>query len=138
MNKLFSIDTLSSYNCEKVFKLLIVGVTVLGVSFLMPQGAEAQSSSTSSPSGGNILNYPSGTRIYPNGVIDPPRRRAIYPATTVKNGDGSTTYYYRNGTRMTTDSNTVSPGGTFLKSGSPNGGLRPTPGRSNRGVNNNR
>ncbi|WP_414583999.1 hypothetical protein [Scytonema sp. PCC 10023] len=134
MNKLFSIDKLSSYHRAKVFKLLIVAVTALGISFLSPQEAEAQSNSTSSPGVGNIPNYPIGTRIYPNGVINKPNGSAIYPATTINNGNGTTTYYYRDGTRINTNSSTVSPGGTFLTPGSSNGGLPPTPQNPNTGI----
>jgi hypothetical protein len=133
MNQMFSINKLFLSHRPKVFKLLMIGVTALGVSFLTPQSAKAQqNNSTSSPSTGNIPTYPKGTRIYPNGVINPPRGRAVYPATTINNGNGTTTYYYQDGTRITTDSNTVSPGGTFLTPGSLNGGVRRTQESSNR------
>lgn len=66
---------------------------------------------------GNSLNYPSGTRIYNNGSINTPNGRVIYPSVTIKNGNGSNTYYYSNGTRVTTDKNTVNPSGTFLIQG---------------------
>ncbi len=71
---------------------------------------------------GNSLDYPSGTRIYNNGSINTPNGRVIYPSVTIKNGNGSNTYYYSNGTRITTDKNTVNPSGTFLIQGI-NGGL---------------
>lgn len=134
MDKGFSIDNLSSYHRIKVFKLLIVAVTAWGISFLSPQEAQAQNNSTSSPGVGNIPNYPIGTRIYPNGVINKPNGSAIYPATTINNGNGTTTYYYQDGTRINTNTNTVSPGGTFLTPGSSNGGLNPTPQRPNGGL----
>ncbi|WP_169222273.1 hypothetical protein [Brasilonema sp. UFV-L1] len=118
---------------EKVFKLLIVAITALGASFLSPQEAEAQSRSTSTPGLGNTPNYPYGTRInQQNGVINIPNGSKIYPATTINNGDGSTTYYYRNGTRIQTNSNIVSPNGALLRPGSFNGGLNPTPKNPNR------
>ena len=137
----------SVYHCAKVFKLLIVAVTVLGINFLTSQRSEAQSDSTSSLGVGNVPNYPIGTRIYPNGVINKPNGSAISPATTINNGNGTTTYYYLDGTRINTNSNTVSPAGTFLTPGSSNGGLNPaqepangglllTPGNSNGGLNN--
>lgn len=71
---------------------------------------------------GNLLNYPSGTRIYNNGSLNIPDGTTIYPSVTINNGDGSSTYYYSNGTRITTDKNTVSPGGNFIIP-SVNGGL---------------
>lgn len=125
----------STYHRAKVFKLLIVGITALGMSFLSPQEASAQTNSTSSPPGvGNIPNYPVGTRIYPNGVINTPNGSTIAPATTINNGNGTTTYYYQDGTRINTNSNTVSPGGSFLTPGSSNGGLPPTPQNPNGGI----
>lgn len=136
----------STYHRPKVFKLLIVGVTALGISFLTPQEALAQTDSTSSPGVGNVLNYPNGTRINQNGVINTPDGSTISPATTINNGNGTTTYYYSNGTRVTTNNNTQSPNGSVLTPGingglrptpeRPNGGLLPTPGSSNRGLNN--
>ncbi|MGH8000941.1 MAG: hypothetical protein ACREPR_16320 [Brasilonema sp.] len=117
----------------KVFKLLIVAITALGASFLSLQEAEAQSRSTSTPGRGNIPNYPYGTRInQQNGVIYTPNGSKIYPATTIKNGDGSTTYYYQNGTRIQTNSNTVSPNGSLLTPRGFNGGLNPIPEKPNR------
>jgi hypothetical protein len=72
---------------------------------------------------GNLLNYPSGTRIYNNGSINLGNQKMIYPSVTINHGNGSSTYYYPNGTRITTDkNNTVSPSGTFLIQGI-NGGL---------------
>ncbi|BAY42962.1 hypothetical protein SAMD00079811_05400 [Scytonema sp. HK-05] len=125
----------SIYYRAKVFKLLIVAMTALGISFLSPQQASAQTNSTSSPPGvGNIPNYPVGTRIYPNGVINTPNGSTIAPATTINNGNGTTTYYYQDGTRINTNSNTVSPGGSFLTPGSSNGGFPPTPQNPNRGI----
>jgi hypothetical protein len=71
---------------------------------------------------GNLLNYPSGTRIYSNGSINIPNQKIIYPSVTINNGDGSSTYYYSNGTRITTPKNAVSPSGAFITP-SINGGL---------------
>lgn len=123
----------STYHRAKVFKLLIVAMTALGISFLSAQEAEAQSDSTSSPGVGNVLNYPNGTRINQNGVINTPDGSTISPATTINNGNGTTTYYYPNGTRVNTNSNTVNPNGAVLTPGI-NGGLNPRPERPNPGV----
>ena len=124
----------STYHRPKVFKLLILALTTLGVSFLTPQGAEAQSNSTSSPGVGNILNYPYGTRVHQNGVINTPDGSTISPATTINNGNGSTTYYYQNGTRVNINTNTVTPNGAVLAPGSLNGGLNRLPENPNRGL----
>jgi hypothetical protein len=71
---------------------------------------------------GNLLNYPSGTRIYNNGSLNVHNGTIIYPSVTINHSDGSSTYYYSNGTRITTDKNTVSPSGSFIIQ-SVNGGL---------------
>ena len=72
---------------------------------------------------GNLLNYPSGTRIYSNGSLNIPNQKIISPSVTINNGDGSSTYYYSNGTRITTEKkNTISPSGAFIIP-SINGGL---------------
>lgn len=85
--------------------------------------AQNPASSNASQGTGNLLNYPSGTRIYSNGSINIRNQKIIYPSVTINNGDGSSTYYYPNGTRITTDKkNTISPSGTFIIQGV-NGGL---------------
>ncbi len=84
--------------------------------------AQNPASSNADQGTGNLLNYRSGTRIYNNGSINIPNEKIIYPSVTINHGDGSSTYYYSNGTRITTDKNTVSPSGTFLIQGI-NGGL---------------
>ncbi len=78
--------------------------------------------SNASQGTGNLLNYPSGTRIYNNGSLNLNNGKIIYPSVTINHGDGSSTYYYSNGTRITTKKNTVSPSGTFIIQGI-NGGL---------------
>ncbi|MBD2773891.1 hypothetical protein [Iningainema tapete] len=106
---------------------LIAGVAALGISYFTPQIVWAQNNTNSSPRGvGSVTNYPSGTRIYQNGRISTPQGD-VYPTNTINNGNGVTTYYYQDGTRITTKSNTVSPSGTFLQPGV-NGGLKlPSP-----------
>lgn len=85
--------------------------------------AQNSTSSNASQGTGNLLNYPSGTRIYSNGSISIPNQKVIYPSVTINNGDGSSSYYYPNGTRITTEKkNTISPSGTFIIQGV-NGGL---------------
>ncbi|MBW4580032.1 MAG: hypothetical protein KME42_10730 [Tildeniella nuda ZEHNDER 1965/U140] len=94
---------------------------------------------------GNLLNYPSGTRIYQGGAIVTPTGTVVNPSVTVPGTNGSNTYYYPDGSRVTTGSKIVNPSGTFLTPNSPNGGLRnpvvrpvqplPPPGSLNRGLN---
>lgn len=128
-----SVTRYSTYHRPKVFKLLILALTTLGVSFLTPSAAKAQSNSTSSPGVGNIPYYPYGTRVYQNGVINTPDGSTISPATTINNGDGSTTYYYQNGTRVNIPTDRVRPNGAVLTPGSLNGGLNRVPENPNRG-----
>ncbi|MBW4488800.1 MAG: hypothetical protein KME12_13520 [Trichocoleus desertorum ATA4-8-CV12] len=76
----------------------------------------------------NQLNYPNSSRIYSNGAIRSTRGQVASPAATIKHGDGSTSFYYRDGTRITVDKTTISPVGTPLRSGEINQGI-------NQGVN---
>nr|WP_290225504.1 hypothetical protein [Trichocoleus desertorum] len=71
----------------------------------------------------NQLNYPNSSRIYSNGAIRSTRGQVASPAATVKHGDGSTSFYYRDGTRITVDKKTISPVGTPLRSGEINQGM---------------
>ena len=72
---------------------------------------------------GNLLNYPYGSRLYGNGTISSPRSGLISPSVAVPRGNGSTTYYYPDGTYITIDKNTINPTGTTLYPGM-NGGIR--------------
>lgn len=65
-------------------------------------------------SGGNV-SYPQGSRIYTNGIISNPRGQRTLPSASIKHGDGSTSYYYRDGSHITIDGNTVPPTGTLLR-----------------------
>jgi hypothetical protein len=72
---------------------------------------------------GNWLNYPYGTRVYSDGAVQTPRGDRLTPAAVIPHGDGSTTYYYSNGTHLTVNENTINPLGTPLRTGTVNGGL---------------
>ncbi len=90
-------------------------------------GAQTAPSSTSAsqPSRGvgNQINYPPGTQIYPNGTIQTPTGTVIYPSVAVPGEDGSTTYYYRDGTRINAGRGAFSSSGTYLIPGTINGGV---------------
>lgn len=103
------------------YGILIVLWGLLGMGATNAQ--EANNALPPSGGTGNSLNYPVGTRIYQGGIIVPPRGRAQFPNNTIRHGDGSTTFYYPNGTRVTTRKDTIAPSGTFLSPGV-NGGLR--------------
>jgi hypothetical protein len=47
--------------------------------------------------------YPYGSRIDETGRISTPRGQVVYPGVRINNGDGSTTYYYNDGTSITID-----------------------------------
>ncbi|MUG96341.1 hypothetical protein F7734_29970 [Scytonema sp. UIC 10036] len=113
---------------NKAFQqLLITGVAVL-VS-LTPQLAWAQSDPNSygSQGTGNFLSYPAGTRLAPNGRITTPTNGTLYPSNIIDNGNGTKTFYYRNGTRVILRKDKMKPGGVYLSPNSTNGGLRTTP-----------
>lgn len=67
----------------------------------------------SSPS--STTSYPYGSRVDASGTISTPQGQLTQPAVTINNGDGSTTYYYRNGGSVTVDRNKVPPTGTPLR-----------------------
>ncbi len=71
----------------------------------------------------NLPNYPNSSRIYTNGAIRSPRGQVASPAATIRHSDGSTSFYYRDGTRITVDRTTISPVGTPLRSGAINQGM---------------
>lgn len=65
-------------------------------------------------SGGNV-SHPKGSRLNTNGIISTPRGQRTIPSARIKHGDGSTSYYYRDGSHITIDGNTVPPTGTLLR-----------------------
>ena len=68
-------------------------------------------------------NYPNSARIYSNGAIRSPRGQVASPAATVKHGDGSTSFYYPDGTRIRVEKKTINPIGTPIRSGAINQGM---------------
>src|SRR6476469_7465151 len=68
-------------------------------------------------------NYPNSARIYSNGAIRSPQGQVASPAATVKHGDGSTSFYYPDGTRIRVEEKTIRPVGTPIRSGVINQGI---------------
>jgi hypothetical protein len=64
---------------------------------------------------GSTSSYPYSSRISGSGAITTPRGQVIYPNVGVTNGDGSTTYYYPNGTSITVDKTRLPATGGFLR-----------------------
>lgn len=117
-------------------RILISGIGVLGVSSLMAFPAYSQtapinrdntslSDTTSNrplirvtpgiPNPDGTTIYPSGSRLNQSGRISTPRGQSIYPNVRIRNGDGSTTYYYQNGTRIRVDETKLPPTGRPLR-----------------------
>lgn len=63
---------------------------------------------------GNVT-YPQGSRINADGIISSPRGERTIPSVSVKHGNGSTSYYYRNGSRITIKPTTIPPTGTLIR-----------------------
>lgn len=59
--------------------------------------------------------YPYSSRINGSGAITTPRGQVIYPNVGITNGDGTTTYYYSNGTSITVDKTKLPATGGFLR-----------------------
>ncbi|MGA7934040.1 MAG: hypothetical protein WCA35_10880 [Kovacikia sp.] len=109
-------------------RLILGGFVVLLMQVVSIAKVNAQSSPTAPtpqlPRGtGNYINYPPGTQIYQNGAIQTPGGSVIYPNVAVPKGDGSTTYYYQDGTRINTQRGGFATGGTYLTPGTVNGGV---------------
>lgn len=117
-------------------KSLIRGLGVLGVSSLIAFPAYSQTAPINSnntslsdttsnrplirvtpgiPNLEGTATYPSGSSINRSGRISTPRGQSLYPNVRIRNGDGSTTYYYQNGTRIRVDETKLPPTGSPLR-----------------------
>jgi len=103
--------------------LALLFLEVSGTATRAQAAPNPPSASQSSRGVGNQINYPPGTQIYPNGAIQTPNGTVIYPSVTVPEGDGSTTYYYRDGTRINAGRGAFNSSGTYLIPGTVNGGV---------------
>ena len=63
---------------------------------------------------GNVT-YPQGSRINADGIISTLRGERTVPSASIKHGDGSTSYYYRNGSHITIQPTTIPPTGTLIR-----------------------
>lgn len=63
----------------------------------------------------STTSYPYSSRISGSGAITTPRGQVIYPNVGITNGDGTTTYYYSNGTSITVDKTKLPATGGFLR-----------------------
>jgi hypothetical protein len=59
--------------------------------------------------------YPYGSKVFENGRISTSNNDSVYPSSTIRHGDGTTSYYYRDGSRITVNSTKISPSGTPIR-----------------------
>lgn len=59
--------------------------------------------------------YPYGSRVQQNGTIATPQGKITPPNVTINRGDGSTSYYYPDGSRIDVNNNTIPPTGNPIK-----------------------
>lgn len=105
-------------------------IGVLGISFLIALPAFSQPNPATSPLrvntsrnriirnptlNGSNNTYPQGSRINSNGIISTPRGKKTIPSVRIKHGDGSTSYYYRDGSRIIIDDTSIPPTGKPIR-----------------------
>lgn len=64
---------------------------------------------------GGSVSYPRGSRINPDGIISTLKGERTIPTNSAKRGDGSTSYYYRDGSHINIKRNTIPPTGTPIR-----------------------
>ena len=64
--------------------------------------------------GGN-RDYPDGSKVFDNTRISTSSGSLLYPSLTIHHSDGTTSYYYRDGLRITVDPTKISPCGTPIR-----------------------
>jgi hypothetical protein len=82
--------------------------------FIITNASTVNAQTTSVQGTGSYLNYPMGTRIYNNGALSIPNGPILYPSVTGTNNDGSSTYYYANGTRIHVNPKSMGATGTMI------------------------
>ena len=113
-----------------VKRILTSFVGVLGISSLIAIPAFSQSNPANPSSRVNTSRigttrketlirgtdtYPYGSRINRDGTISVPTGERTIPSVSVKRGDGSTSYYYPDGSRITVERSTIHPTGTLIR-----------------------
>lgn len=107
----------------KYRRIVLLLAAISSLSAVNVSAQTTNSSGQQQNGSGNWLNYPYGTRVYRNGTISSPTSRPVTPSVAIPRGNGSTTYYYPDGTQITIEQNRISPNGTSLSPGI-NGGIR--------------
>lgn len=64
---------------------------------------------------GDRTAYPYGSRIGTNGVISTPEGGMVLPRVGIDRGNGSTTYYYPDGSQVDVNNNSIPPTGKLLR-----------------------
>lgn len=119
---------------NRVKKILISFAIGLGISSLIAIPAFSQTNPTNPANRANRVNtsrsstirirnenirgtvtYPYGSRINSNGIISTPRGERTIPSVSIKRGNGSTSYYYRDGSRINIKRTTIPPTGTLIR-----------------------
>ncbi|GEM_PF-4636506 len=62
-----------------------------------------------------VTSYPYGSQLYSNGTVQTSNGRVVPPSATVNHGDGTTSYYYSNGSRIDTYNNSIPPTGIYMR-----------------------
>lgn len=64
---------------------------------------------------GGSISYPRGSRINANGIISTLKGEKTIPTNSAKRSDGSTSYYYRDGSRINIRRDTIPPTGIPIR-----------------------
>lgn len=64
---------------------------------------------------GGSANYNYGSRLEQNGTISTPQGKTTIPNATINRGDGSTSYYYPDGSRIDVNNNSIPASGKLLR-----------------------
>ena len=62
-----------------------------------------------------VVAYPYGSRVFNDGTVQIPNSQVVAPATTINHGNGSTTYYYPDGSHIDTNGSAIPAFGTPLR-----------------------
>jgi hypothetical protein len=106
---------------NRIVNLIVNGLSVLLLGLASATTAHAQPASNAYVVVFSTLNpdnppaYPSGSRFYPDGTIRTPGGAVFFPSAIVPRGnDGAQTFFYRNGTHITTHPDAIDSAGASL------------------------